>query len=124
MPPPKTPAHRVIYLVLGVLLSLSLFTAFGDRGFIHLWRLWQEKKKLDHENFLLQDENEILRERARRLRWDDRYLEKVAREEFGLARPGEIVYRFVSPGAKKNETQSATRPSSEPRRRTERKSRS
>src|SRR3989338_8132780 len=103
MPPQRAPAHRVVYLVLGVLLSLSLFTAFGDRGFIRLWRLWQEKKKLDHENFLLQRENEIFRDRAHRLRRDDLYLEKVAREELGLARPGEIVYRFVSPEAKTNQ---------------------
>lgn len=123
MPPQKAPVHRMVYLILGVLLSLSLFTAFGDRGFIHLWRLWQEKKKLDHENFLLQHENEILRDRARRLRRDDQYLEKVAREEFGLARPGEIIYRFVSSGAKDNERESATRPPSEPRRSPERKNR-
>ena len=124
MPPQRAPAYRVVYLVLGVLLSLSLFTAFGDRGFIRLWRLWQEKKKLDHENFLLQRENEIFRDRAHRLRRDDLYLEKVAREELGLARPGEIVYRFVSPEAKKNQADGVAKPSSEPRRSPERKNRS
>jgi cell division protein FtsB len=115
MPRPKAPKRRIIYVIFAVLLSLSLFTAFGDRGFIHLWRLWQEKKKLDHENFLLQRENEILRERVRRLRHDDLYLEKVAREELGLARPGEIIYRFVSPEGK-NQTGSRSQPPSEPRR--------
>lgn len=104
MPPPKAPGHRIIYLALAVLFSFSLFTAFGDRGFIHLWRLWQEKKKIDRENFLLQRENEILRDQVRRLRRDDLYLEKVAREELGLARRGEIVYRFVSPETKKSQT--------------------
>lgn len=100
MPSPKAPAHRTVYLISAVLLLFSLFTAFGDRGFIHLWRLRQEKRKLDHENFLLQRENEVLRERIRRLRHDNLYLEKVVREELGFTRPGEIVYRFVSPEAK------------------------
>jgi cell division protein FtsB len=95
MPLSNAPEHRILYLLLAVLLSLSFFTAFGDRGFIHLWRLWQEKKNLDQENFLLQSENERLRERVRLLRHNDRYLEKVAREELGFARPGEIIYRFV-----------------------------
>jgi cell division protein FtsB len=35
-----------------------------------------------------------LRQRVLRLRHDDAYLEKLAREELNLVRPGEIVYRF------------------------------
>jgi cell division protein FtsB len=124
MSPPKAPEQRIIYIVLTVLFSFFLFTAFGDRGFLHLWRLWQEKKRIDHENFLLQRENEILRDQARRLRRDDLYLEKVAREELGLARPGEIVYRFVSPETKRNQTGSIRKAPYEARRLVERKNRS
>jgi len=43
----------------------------------------------------------MLRDRIYRLRHDDLYLEKIAREELGLVRPGEIIYRFVSPESKK-----------------------
>lgn len=124
MPPPKALEHRIIYVVLTVLFSFSLFTAFGDRGFLHLWRLLQEKKRIDHENFLLQRENEILRDQARRLRRDDLYLEKVAREELGLVRPGEIVYRFVSPETKRKQTGSISKAPSEARRSSEPKKRS
>ncbi len=56
---------------------------------------------LDEKNFLLQKENETLRERVYRLRHDDLYLEKTAREELGLVRPGEIVYRFAPSESKK-----------------------
>ncbi len=56
---------------------------------------------LDEKTFRLQKENETLRERIYRLRHDDLYLEKIAREDLGLARPGEIIYRFASSESKK-----------------------
>ncbi|MEK7335658.1 MAG: septum formation initiator family protein [Candidatus Binatota bacterium] len=81
-------------------MTLSLFTTFGERGLLHLWRLWGERRELSETNFLLQKENELLRERIYRLRHDDLYLEKIAREDLGLVRPGEIVYRFPSAESK------------------------
>ncbi len=95
--------RRVIYAFLALIVTLSLFTTLGERGALHLWRLWEEKRKLDEKTFLLQKENELLRERVYRLRHDSQYLEKIAREDLGLVRPGEIVYRFASE-SKKNRT--------------------
>lgn len=96
-------SRRAFVYALSVLLAVfSLFTVLGERGVLHLWRLWEEKAKLDERNFLLQTENEILRERIHRLRHDDLYLEKIAREELGLVRPGEIVYRFAPSESKRS----------------------
>ena len=86
----------VLYAFCALIVTLSLFTTFGERGLLHLWRLWGERRELSETNFLLQKENELLRERIYRLRHDDLYLEKIAREDLGLVRPGEIVYRFTS----------------------------
>ena len=36
-----------------------------------------------------------LKLKQERLREDPRYVEKIAREELGLAKPGETVFRFV-----------------------------
>lgn len=80
-----------------VALVWCFFIAFGERGIWHLWRLSREKRALDDRNFLLRRENDSLREKIERLRRDDAYLEKIAREELGLVRPGEIVYRFAPP---------------------------
>jgi cell division protein FtsB len=66
----------------------------GERGALHLWRLRGEKSRLDEQNYRLQKENDALRKRIARFRDDDRYLEKLAREELNLVRPGEVVYRF------------------------------
>ncbi len=71
---------------------------------VHLWRLRGEKKKLSERYFRLQTENEIFRERIYKLNHDNLYLEKVAREELGLVRPGEIVYRFSSSEPERNRT--------------------
>ena len=101
---PKIPQRWVIYAFVALFLSLSLFTIFGERGMVHLWRLRGEKKKLSERYFRLQTENEIFRERIYKLNHDNLYLEKVAREELGLVRPGEIVYRFSSSDPERNRT--------------------
>ena len=90
----------VLYAFCAFIVTLSLFTTFGERGLLHLWRLWGERRELSETNFLLQKENELLRERIYRLRHDDLYLEKIAREDLGLVRPGEIVYWFTSAESK------------------------
>ncbi len=81
---------------------------------MHLWRLWGEKRMLDERNFLLQKENEILLERIYRLRHDDLYLEKIAREDLSLVWPGEIIYRFPSAESKTNRTRTINELPSEP----------
>ena len=103
-----------VYLFSSLLVALCLFTAFGERGVFHLWRLWDEKKQMEEKNFFLQKENETLRERVRRILHDDLYLEKVAREELGLARPGEMVYRFAAADSKRSKG-SVQLPAAEPR---------
>ena len=47
-----------------------------------------------------------------RIRNDNYYLEKLAREELNLVRPGEVVYRF--PKAEPRRTPSAVNQASEP----------
>lgn len=123
MPQAKSSQSWALYIVGAVLLILSLFTTFGERGLLHLWRLWGEQKKLDESNFLMQKENEILRERIHRLRHDDPYLEKIAREDLGLVRPGEIIYRFTSSESKKNRARALSELPSESSRSSEQKER-
>lgn len=78
-----------------LLLLFSFVTFVGERGALHLMRLREEKMRLDEQNYRLQKENESMRERISRIRHDDNYLEKLAREELNMARPGEVIYRFA-----------------------------
>ena len=99
---------RWISYGLGVLIILlCIYTIAGQRGAIHLWRLRAEQARLDEQNYSMHKENERLRERILRLRTDNSYLEKVAREELNLVRPGEIVYRFASSDSRVNRLRSA-----------------
>jgi cell division protein FtsB len=113
----------MLYILCLLLVSLSLFTAFGERGVVHLLRLRAEQRKLDDSNFLLQKENEVLRERIHRLRHDNLYLEKIAREDLGLVRPGEVVYRFASAESKRNRARALSDLPSESSRSSEQKAR-
>jgi cell division protein FtsB len=86
--------RHLLYLLGGLILLLAVVTVVGERGAIHLWRLRGEKSRIDEQNYLLQKENEVLRQRVSRIRNDNHYLEKLAREELNLVRPGEVIYRF------------------------------
>jgi cell division protein FtsB len=99
--PFHVPQRWALYALSVFILSLGILTAVGERGVLHLWRLRGEKAKLDEENYRLQKENEGLRQRISKLRNDNFYLEKMAREELNLVRPGEIIYRFPPSEAKK-----------------------
>jgi cell division protein FtsB len=102
--PFKIPQHWVYYLLSMLIALLSVVTVIGERGAVHLWRLRSEKAQLDSENYRLQKENDNLRQRVSRIRRDDYYLEKLAREELNMVRPGEVVYRFANREARGNQS--------------------
>jgi cell division protein FtsB len=110
--PFQLPQRWFLYLLGFFILLLAVLTTVGERGALHLWRLHGEKAQLDEQNYRLQKENETLRQRIHRLRHDDFYLEKIAREELNLVRPGEVIYRFsTSEGRKNRATGLTARPS-------------
>ena len=99
MAPARKWSRRIVNYGLGAVLSLTLFfLVFGEWGLVHYRRLVEERRLLEERSQALQRENELLRDKIYRIRKDDRYLEKLAREEFGLAREGETIYLFPAAG--------------------------
>ena len=98
----RLPTGWLLYLLGALILAVALVTIIGERGALHLWRLHGEKSQLDEQNYRLQKDNEALRQRIGRIRHDDRYLEKLAREELNLVRPGDVVYRFSKAESRNN----------------------
>lgn len=98
-PPPAKYKGRVAAgaVVLGLFVIAAVY---GDHGLMHWLRLRGELRELEQVTFQLQQRNEQLHERIRRLQSDDRYIEQLARERFGLVKPGEIVYRRVAPSGR------------------------
>ena len=89
-------------LATGLTVVLIAIVVFGSRGLLHLQTLTSEQAEQNRRVALLLHENEQLRERIHRLRTDDRTLERLAREQLGFTRPGEVIYRFggrPNPGA-------------------------
>jgi cell division protein FtsB len=109
------PQRWLIYLFSALIVLLASISVVGERGVLHLWRLRGEQNRLDEQNFRLQKENEALRQRIYRIRNDNAYLEKLAREELNLVRPGEIVYRFSNPANRPANQKPESRPNTKPR---------
>ncbi len=76
------------------LLAMMALTVWGDRGLLAMWRMQSDLARLVREIEIIDQKNTTLAQEAQRLRTDLVYIEKIAREELGLVRPGEIVLEF------------------------------
>lgn len=77
-----------------LIVLLLLLGIFGDQGILQLRTLHQEQLRMEaalHEQERL---NLELRRQVRQLQSNRRHLERMAREEMGYVRPGELVYQF------------------------------
>jgi cell division protein FtsB len=100
MRPARLP--RAGWIVIGVLLALAVTAVFGDGGVLALRRLRGEVAALRQAVEALEAENARLTQAIAELRDDPAVIERIAREELGLVRPGERVLRFprsARPGA-------------------------
>jgi cell division protein FtsB len=100
------------FLIAGLALLL-LQDIFGTHGVLAMRRSQQEaadiRKKIDQ----LDTENQKLQERVKSLKTDPAAIEKIAREEMGLARPGEYIFKI--PPRPGDSTSTSTQPN-EPQR--------
>ncbi len=87
-------SKRMYFIPGGVILFILYFTIFGERGLLRINHLASEKKQIEERVAALQAENEQLKREIEALRTDRRYLESIARKDFGLVRKNEIIYQF------------------------------
>ena len=71
---------------------------FGGSGLLQWERLRRERTRFGEETMRLARETHDLEQQIARLT-DEHGLESMAREQLGLVRPDEIVYRFRRPPA-------------------------
>ena len=91
--------HFVYGLVFSfIAILLFAWLNFGRNGLAELYKIQKEKERSVAVLNELREKNEHLSAEIRRLRGDRKYLESVAREELGLVRENEIIYRFKSEG--------------------------
>lgn len=85
---------RMFLIPAGVIIFILFFTVFGDRGLLRIYHLNKEKKEIQSNLEALKNENEKLKREIEALRTDRRYLESIARRDFGLVRQNEVIYQF------------------------------
>ncbi len=88
--------HRTSRWGIAVLIIAGLVVgvaAFGTST-LEVYRLEREAAELDRTKHQLQEQNAILHEEIKLLHTPD-YIEKIAREQLGLVRPGEVAFLIV-----------------------------
>lgn len=91
----KLRLQKKMYLIPGgCIVFILFFTVFGDRGLLRIYELKQDKSRIDSRIIDTRSENERLKREIVALRSDRRYLESIARKDFGLVRSNEVIYQF------------------------------
>lgn len=85
----KAKAFALTFLVVGGIVWGALR---DEEGVIHVFRERSRLQDLGRSVATLREENRQLRGEIRALREDPRAVERVAREDLGLSRDGEIVF--------------------------------
>ena len=87
---------RYILAAIILILALVAWIGFGERGFIHLYRMEKERENYLEKISKLEQTNKELMNEIRRLREDRDYIETVARRELGLVKENELIIKFNS----------------------------
>jgi cell division protein FtsB len=84
--------RKALSLTIFLVVAASILNAlFGDRGLTELLKVRQELEQLDWEIAELRARNQQLLDEVRSLKASPLAIERLARENLGLVRPGEIV---------------------------------
>jgi cell division protein FtsB len=90
--------HRVLLLAFALSLLL-LQDIFGTHGVLAMRRSQREAIQIQQEIKRLDEKNRELQEHVKALKTDPAAIERIAREEMGLARPGELIFKVpAKPG--------------------------
>lgn len=77
-----------------VLLVVGFLILFGRKGLVDNYKMQQMVKELSATNEQMLKENNKLKQEILLLRKDSKYIERLARDELGMVKKGDIVYRM------------------------------
>jgi len=87
--------QRRMYIIPILAVAFILFfTIFGERGLLRIYHLNKEKQDVQQRLDALKGDNLKLVREVDALKNDRRYLESIARRDFGMVRKNEIIYQF------------------------------
>ena len=86
--------RRMYIIPILAVMFILYFTIFGERGLLRIYHLSKEKQDVQQRLETLKGENLKLVREVDALKNDRRYLESIARRDFGMVRKNEIIYQF------------------------------
>jgi cell division protein FtsB len=87
--------RRHMRQILGfALFALLVHDVFGPHGFIAMRRTQKEIEQIRQQIGKMNEENKALSDQVNSLKTDPKSIERIAREEMGLARPGEMIFKL------------------------------
>ncbi len=87
--------NRLFFLFVILSLLFILFSiVFDDMGIFTYLKLKGDWVGLENETAYVKEDNAKLREEIKRIKEDPYYLEKRAREDLGLVKPDEYIFKY------------------------------
>ena len=83
-------------LMVAIIFGCVSLVLFSDRGLINLWSLKKEKLEIQNEINSLRNQIALLEKEEEKLKFDEKYIEKIAREKFKMVKPGERVFKITN----------------------------
>ncbi len=80
--------------IMAIVLLVAFTVTFTEKGFYAYYQLKAEKERLENQIDSLKKTNDSLRKEIKLLQNSDEKIEKVAREKYGMVKPGEKIYKF------------------------------
>ncbi len=75
-----------------IIFVIALFAVFGEKGFVEVYRLKNDKNNIVESNKVLSRENSKIRKEIDRLETDDRYIAEIAKKDLGMVGADEVIY--------------------------------
>ena len=82
-------------LMVTIIVGCISLLLFSDRGLVNLWSLKKEKLEIQNEINDLRNQIALLEKEEEKLKFDEKYIEKIAREKFKMVKPGERVFKVT-----------------------------
>ena len=86
--------NRIMIFPLVLILS-SLFLISNDMGIVKWYQLRKERNRIQAGIDQFIKDEAVLTDELDRLKNDEEYMKKIAREKFHMVQPGEKVFRVI-----------------------------
>ena len=86
---PEKFIRLAVYSVIAVVVALMFFNEISE-----LYFLKNENKRIEKRIEDLEEQNRAYKEEIKALKQDERYIEKILREELGMIKEKEKIFRF------------------------------